>query len=204
MSEKKKFDGAVVSQAEAIIGDANGCLKIIARDNQLPLLKEGTTITLMNAHAKVNGGFLKIEVDKWGIIKPAAPEDVIQDAVNLQNNLSEVEYELVPLKTSDAPKSETDTRGGRGRGRGRGDRGRGGRGGHDVHESDDSEEEKEKVDERSEPQSNRGQRGDRGRGGRSFRGDRGRGRGSNNHQNDQFERESTPRQDDQRQKTTDN
>lgn len=65
---------------------------------------------------------------------------MVEDAVNLQNNLSEVEYELVPTAVSDAQKSETDTRGGRGRGRGRGDRGRGGRGGHDVPVSDDSEE----------------------------------------------------------------
>jgi hypothetical protein len=36
------------------------------------LLKIGTTLTLMNAHAKVNNGFVNIEVDKWGIIKEAA------------------------------------------------------------------------------------------------------------------------------------
>lgn len=166
----------------------------------MPLLKEGSTITLMNAHAKVNGGFLKLEVDKWGIIKPAAPEDVIEDAVNLQNNLSEVEYELVPTTPTEAPKSDTDMRGGRGRGRGRGngDRGRG-RGGHSVHEND--EEEEEKIHEHSERGSrgSRGDRGDRGRGNRGDRGYRGRGRGGQN--DDMFQHEA--RQDDRKQQTTD-
>ena len=85
----------------------------------------------MNAHAKVNKGFLNIEVDKWGIIKEAGADDQIKDEVNTANNHSEEEYELVPVSESGASKDESDTRGGRGRGRGgrgRGDRGRGERG----------------------------------------------------------------------------
>lgn len=77
MSEKKKFDGAVITLAEAIVGDKYGCFKLIARDTQLPLLKVGATLTLMNAHAKVHKGFLNLEVDKWGVIKEASPEDAI-------------------------------------------------------------------------------------------------------------------------------
>ena len=71
ISEKKKFDGALVNIAEAIVGDKHGCFKLIAKDSQIPLIKEGVTITLMNAHAKVTKGFLNLEVDKWGIIKEA-------------------------------------------------------------------------------------------------------------------------------------
>ena len=58
------------------------------------MVKEGETITLMNAHCKVIGGFLKIELDKWAMVKQATPENRVDD-VNLSNNLSEVEYELV-------------------------------------------------------------------------------------------------------------
>lgn len=72
-SEKKKFDGALVSYAEAIVGDRHGCFKLIAKDSQLPLIKEGATISLMNAHAKISKGFLSLEVDKWGVIKEAGP-----------------------------------------------------------------------------------------------------------------------------------
>ena len=98
----------------------------------------------MNAHAKVVGGFLRIEVDKWAAIKPATPQDEIKDAVNIENNLSEVEYELVPTTTSssETTKQETDIRGGRGRGgRGRGGRARGGNE-HDHVEHENSGEEK--------------------------------------------------------------
>lgn len=131
-SEKKKFDGAVISIAEAIIGDKHGCFKLVARDGQIPLLKAGVTLTIMNAHAKINKGFLSIEVDKWGIMKEAAPEDQVRDEVNTVNNHSEEEYELVPVT---AQAETTDTRGGRGRGRGGRGRGGRGRGGAESHES---------------------------------------------------------------------
>ena len=75
ISEKMKFDGAVVKLAECIIGDDQGCVKFVARDAQLDAIKEGETITLMNAHAKVIHGFMRLEVDKWGIVKPAAEAD---------------------------------------------------------------------------------------------------------------------------------
>lgn len=128
----------------------------------------------MNANAKVVAGFLRIEVDKWAAIKPATPSDEIKDAVNIENNLSEVEYELVPTATSgkETHQQETDMRGGRG-GRGRGGRGRG-RGGQDHSDHENSEEEKSTEHKDHEDQeAHRGSRGDRGRGGRGYRGDRG-------------------------------
>ena len=33
------------------------------------MIKEGTTITVMNALAKVDNKFLKIDVDKWSNVK---------------------------------------------------------------------------------------------------------------------------------------
>lgn len=100
-SEKKKFDGALVSYAEAIVGDKFGSFKLIARDYQLPLIEEGATLALLNAHAKVVKEKLTIEVDKWGVIKRAAPEDSIKEEVNTANNYSEEEYELVPDTSSE-------------------------------------------------------------------------------------------------------
>jgi hypothetical protein len=61
------------------------------------VVEEGATLALMNAHAKVVKGFLTIEVDKWGVLKRAAPEDAIKEEVNTANNYSEAEYELVPV-----------------------------------------------------------------------------------------------------------
>lgn len=101
ISEKKKFDGNVLRIAECIVGDSKGCLQLTAKDDQIDVVKEGETITLMNAHCKVIGGFLKIELDKWALVKPATPENSVAE-VNLTNNLSEVEYELVKNEEEEA------------------------------------------------------------------------------------------------------
>ena len=81
-----KFDGAVSKLAECLIGDDQGCVKFSARDTQLDIMKEGDTITLMNAHAKVIHGYMRLEVDKWGIVKSAADTDKLQCEVNVENN----------------------------------------------------------------------------------------------------------------------
>ena len=86
ISEKMKFDGAVSKLAECLIGDDQGCVKFSARDTQLDILKEGETVTLMNAHAKVIHGYMRLEVDKWGIVKPAADADKLSGEVNTENN----------------------------------------------------------------------------------------------------------------------
>ena len=62
----------------------------------------------MNAHAKVIHGFMRLEVDKWGIVKPAAEADKLQGEVNAENNCSEVEYELVPNKNDAAKGGQED------------------------------------------------------------------------------------------------
>ena len=52
-------------------------------------------ITLRNAHANVVEEHLRLEVDRWGKLE-ASHEKI--DSVNLKNNLSEVEYELVSVR----------------------------------------------------------------------------------------------------------
>jgi len=106
VSEKKKFDGNVLRIAECVVGDAQGCLSLTAKDEQIDVVKEGQTITLMNAHCKVVSGFLKIELDKWAFVKQAAPANTVPQ-VNLANNFSEVEYELVKNE-ADEEKKDTE------------------------------------------------------------------------------------------------
>ena len=53
ISEKKKFDGNVLRIAECVVGDERGCLNLTAKDQQIDVITEGETITLMNAHVKV-------------------------------------------------------------------------------------------------------------------------------------------------------
>ena len=80
------------------------------------MVAEGNEIILRNAKIDmVNSGFMRVAIDRWGIIEKVE-EEKITDEINTKNNLSAVEYELV--------KEPTDNRGGRrgGRGRGRGRR----------------------------------------------------------------------------------
>jgi hypothetical protein len=61
----------------------------------------------MNAHCKVVGGFLRIELDKWALVKEVIDASLIPSEVNLTNNFSEVEYELVKNE-DDLPKAEDE------------------------------------------------------------------------------------------------
>jgi replication factor A1 len=91
-NERRRYDGTWNKQAECIVGDQYGCAKLVVKNEQLDVIKEGATITVRNCHAKVVKEHLRLEVDKWGKIIPSTEK---VDKVNLSNNLSDVEYELV-------------------------------------------------------------------------------------------------------------
>jgi hypothetical protein len=95
VSEKKKFDGKVLRIADCVVGDEKGCVKLTAKDAHIDIVSEGDTITLMNAHVRVNQNYLKIELDKWSLVKKAKEEDTLTCEVNTEINVSDVEYELV-------------------------------------------------------------------------------------------------------------
>ena len=77
------------------MGDAYGCAKLIAQDQQLSVVKEGAMITVRNCHANVRNEHLRLEVDKWGKIEPSSEK---VDKVEISNNLSDVEYEMVSVR----------------------------------------------------------------------------------------------------------
>lgn len=53
VTEKKKFDESVVKVAECVVGDSTGCGTLIARNEQLDIIKEGAVISILNANARV-------------------------------------------------------------------------------------------------------------------------------------------------------
>lgn len=62
-------------------------------------MKEGSVITVRNAHANVVKEHLRIEVDRWAKVE-TAPKDAaasVAESVNLAKNASEIEYELVTV-----------------------------------------------------------------------------------------------------------
>ena len=58
-------------------------------------MKEGAQITIRNVHANVVKEHLRLEIDKWAKVESNKLGEVT--SVNLANNASSVEYELVTV-----------------------------------------------------------------------------------------------------------
>ncbi|KAG9411438.1 hypothetical protein AC1031_017073 [Aphanomyces cochlioides] len=100
-TEKKRFDGSSFRIAEATIGDETGTVILSARNDQINLLQVGRPLVIRNANADVFNGFLRLNVTQWGKITPH-PDGLEStppqpEKVDTSNNISSVEYELVPL-----------------------------------------------------------------------------------------------------------
>ena len=95
--ERRRYDGGAMNRvAEVIVGDQYGCVKLMAFDEQLDIIKEGEIITLRNAHANVVKEHLRLEVDRWAKVEKCTGVKV--PSINLSNNASDIEYELVNVK----------------------------------------------------------------------------------------------------------
>ena len=92
--ERKRYDGGNMNRvAECIVGDQFGCVKMMAFDEQLDIVKEGHAITIRNAHANVVKEHVRLEVDRWA--KVEASKEAVSTSVNTSKNYSDIEYELV-------------------------------------------------------------------------------------------------------------
>ncbi|KAL6992506.1 hypothetical protein U1Q18_010616 [Sarracenia purpurea var. burkii] len=78
--------------AECLVGDETGAILFTARNEQVDLMKPGTTVILRNAKIDMFKGSMRLAVDKWGRIEVTEPAKFV---VKEDNNLSLVEYELV-------------------------------------------------------------------------------------------------------------
>lgn len=67
----------------------------MAFDEQLDIVKEGQVITIRNAHANVVKEHLRLEVDRWAKVEKSSEKIT---SINLSNNASDIEYELVNVK----------------------------------------------------------------------------------------------------------
>ena len=92
--ERRRYDGGSINRvAECIVGDQYGCVKMMAFDEQLDIVKEGHAITIRNAHANVVKEHVRLEVDRWA--KVEASKESVSTKVNTSKNYSDIEYELV-------------------------------------------------------------------------------------------------------------
>ena len=79
--ERKRYDGGNMNRvAECIVGDQFGCVKMMAFDEQLDIVKEGQAITVRNAHANVVKEHVRLEVDRWA--KVEASKEAVSTTVN--------------------------------------------------------------------------------------------------------------------------
>lgn len=93
--QKGRPDGPQPRQmriAESLVGDETGMIIFTARNDQVDLLKDGSTIILRNAKIDMFKGSMRLAVDKWGRVEVTDPADF---TVKEDNNLSLIEYELV-------------------------------------------------------------------------------------------------------------
>ena len=95
--ERRRYEGTVNRSADCLVGDDHGCAVLIAKDEQLNIIKEGAFITIRNAHANVVKEHMRIEIDRWAKVEPISDNSGKPKNVNPSNNLSEIEYELVPV-----------------------------------------------------------------------------------------------------------
>ncbi|MFN9899467.1 MAG: hypothetical protein ACK55Z_11885, partial [bacterium] len=96
--ERLRYEGTVNKSADVIVGDELGCAVLVAKDNQLDIIKEGAQITIRNAHANVVKEHLRIEIDRWAKVEVNTDKKKHVKSVNTENNLSSIEYELVPVE----------------------------------------------------------------------------------------------------------
>ncbi|KAJ7981779.1 Nucleic acid-binding, OB-fold containing protein [Quillaja saponaria] len=78
--------------AECLIGDETGTILFTARNDQVDMMKTGTTVILRNAKIDMFKGSMRLAVDKWGRVEVTEPAGF---EVKEDFNLSLVEYELV-------------------------------------------------------------------------------------------------------------
>merc|ERR1719263_610454 len=67
--ERRRYEGTVNRSADCIVGDQHGCAVLIAKDNQLDIVKAGANIIIRNAHANVVKEHMRIEVDRWAKVE---------------------------------------------------------------------------------------------------------------------------------------
>ena len=79
--------------AQAKVGDASGCIVLTVKNEQIPVVSVGASVTIRNAKVLMYHNHMRLAVDQWGLVEASAQP--LTETVNAANNLSDTEYELV-------------------------------------------------------------------------------------------------------------
>ncbi|CAN0210221.1 unnamed protein product [Phaeothamnion confervicola] len=105
---KTRVDGSEVRIAEVLLADETGAVLLRGRNEQIDVLRPGSVVVVRNAAVEMFKSYIRLVVTKWGKISPH-PDGVestgpAPPAANVDNNISNVEYQLVPAQSgSGAP-----------------------------------------------------------------------------------------------------
>mmetsp|Transcript_13143 Transcript_13143/g.18176 ORF Transcript_13143/g.18176 Transcript_13143/m.18176 type:complete len:147 (-) Transcript_13143:197-637(-) len=95
-------DGTKVKIAEATIADKTGSVILTCKtDEHFQTVTMDTPLIVRNGFIKMYKGFMRLGVDKWGLIevyddKWGYSQPPAKNEVNTEKNMSAVEYEPVP------------------------------------------------------------------------------------------------------------
>lgn len=93
---RTNLDGTKLRIAEALVGDSTGCVYLSLRNDQIEMIKKDDVVSLRNGKIDmVKNGFMRVAIDRWGVIEHDTTAKDFKDEIKLDNNLSTVEYELV-------------------------------------------------------------------------------------------------------------
>ncbi|OWM76060.1 uncharacterized protein At4g28440-like [Punica granatum] len=84
--------GRQARTAESLVGDETGIIVFVARNDQVDMMKEGSTVILRNAKIEMYRGSMRLAVDRWGRIEATEPASF---TVKEDCNLSLIEFETV-------------------------------------------------------------------------------------------------------------
>ena len=133
------------------LGDKTGTLKLFLKDDKfIKICKDNPYVEVLNAHSKFYKGFIQIEMDMWANINSCIDAALCKaqtEPVNVDNDLSAIEYELVPLE---AKRSEDQAK----------------KWGNNKNYNNNRKPEEAKAEEEPRPRGNGKRRGGGGRGGR--------------------------------------
>ncbi|XP_011071057.1 uncharacterized protein At4g28440 [Sesamum indicum] len=80
--------------SECLVGDETGMIIFTARNDQVDLAKEGSTLVLSNAKIDMFKGSMRLAVDRTGRVEAGDPASF---SVDESNNLSLIEFERVDV-----------------------------------------------------------------------------------------------------------
>ncbi len=87
-------DGSTHRVAEVLLGDETGSIYLTLWDDDIDKVEVGNSVYLKNGYVSLFRGHMRLNVGRYGVLEVL--ETPFEGNVNLENNLSEKEYEMRP------------------------------------------------------------------------------------------------------------